>query len=172
MIVTVWVTSSTTGNVLLFDETTSTGATYAITTNPILWESADFLIEKVCCESSGNPVQLPNYVNDFCGYTWAADFKGHVYGPGTNILSSPRQERDFLLFFTARAGIFLPIRETSKCTTCCSGRFYASMIYLGTSSSTGAGCDMGLWVPLSCITNLVTKRALRVPVQPWFETPR
>jgi hypothetical protein len=83
VIVTVWDTSPTTGYVNIGDYTTQVGGTYAITTNPIAADSAEFLMARVYV--NGALDYIPNYVQTFWVDAWAMDFNKHTYGPGTNI---------------------------------------------------------------------------------------
>jgi len=79
-------TSPTTGNVFLLDDTTGAGTTYAITTTPIIGDSAEFLMAKVYV--NGVLDQIPNYVGTNWVQAYAIDFDQTVYGPGTNMKSS------------------------------------------------------------------------------------
>jgi hypothetical protein len=86
--VEVWDTSSTTGYAYIYDETTFTYATYAITLTPIVGHSAQFIMGRVYSNGSTTLTPLPNYTNDFWSYVWAMDFGGRMFGPGTNSTTS------------------------------------------------------------------------------------
>jgi hypothetical protein len=86
--VEVWDTSSTTGYAFIYDETTFTYATYAITLTPIVGNSAQFIMGRVYSNGSTTLTPLPNYTNDFWSDVWAMDFGGRMFGPGTNTTTS------------------------------------------------------------------------------------
>jgi hypothetical protein len=74
-----------TQTVFIEDITLQTYATVSMpyVTGPgLVGKSAEYIVERPCCDGSGYPLPLTNYIFEFMGYNYAYDVAGTLFYPG------------------------------------------------------------------------------------------
>ncbi|MGA2355932.1 MAG: G1 family glutamic endopeptidase [Terriglobales bacterium] len=74
-----------TQTVFIEDITLQTYASVAMgyVTGPgLVGKSAEYIVERPCCDGDGFPLPLTNYIFEFMGYNWAYDAAGTLFYPG------------------------------------------------------------------------------------------
>ena len=90
-VVTYGVAGTAEQSVFVEDVTQQWSGTFGLTykTGPgLVGSSAEYIVERPCCNGSGDPLPLNNYVYDFFNYSFAYDGAGTLFYPGNTSAST------------------------------------------------------------------------------------